>query len=306
MNKTSFGNKISELRKKQGFNQSELAEKLNVTNKAVSRWETGEGYPEITLLVPLANALGTTVDDLLGNEEIEIVDSKKMNVYHIFLIGTVLNFMAFTIFMNLFVFTFLEIGLIFYYMHFKNTDKDLIKVFKLVCFWLTGLTTSIFTYFTMPLIEQFVLPIMEEDTISQYVLNNFNHMGPQRIFSHIIKCVLISIIIMYVIYRIGLHYLLKHKDLDETTLVYWNQNKIQSEYIKYFEIINIVLGFMMLLVPMIIFKLNTVLHNEVIYQISVIASQMKTILIVISIVVIVLIIIFSRLVKGKYCKFNDI
>lgn len=68
-----FGRKISKLRKLKGMTQNELADLLHVSNKAISRWETGEGYPEITILKPLADALETTVDDLLTPEE----DCKK-------------------------------------------------------------------------------------------------------------------------------------------------------------------------------------------------------------------------------------
>ena len=68
MNSKIFGERVSALRKEQGITQSQLAEKLNVSNKTISRWETGEGYPEITLLKPLATALGVTVDALLGEE----------------------------------------------------------------------------------------------------------------------------------------------------------------------------------------------------------------------------------------------
>ena len=64
-----FGIKIAELRKKKGLTQTQLAEMLNISNKTVSRWETGEGYPEITLLSPLAKALGVTTDELLAEHE---------------------------------------------------------------------------------------------------------------------------------------------------------------------------------------------------------------------------------------------
>lgn len=66
---TKFGKKITALRKEKGLTQAKLAEQINVSNKTISRWETGEGYPEISLLRPLAKALGTTVDDLLSEDE---------------------------------------------------------------------------------------------------------------------------------------------------------------------------------------------------------------------------------------------
>lgn len=69
MNSKIFGEKIAALRKAKGLTQARLAEILNVSNKTISRWETGEGYPEITLLAPLAKALGVSVDQLLSDEE---------------------------------------------------------------------------------------------------------------------------------------------------------------------------------------------------------------------------------------------
>ena len=60
---------IYKLRKKKGLTQSELAEKLYVCNKTVSKWERGAGYPEITQLTSLAKILDTTVDNLLLGEK---------------------------------------------------------------------------------------------------------------------------------------------------------------------------------------------------------------------------------------------
>lgn len=71
LNSNEFGAKIADLRKKKGLTQTQLAEMLNISNKTVSRWETGEGYPEITLLSPLAKALGVTVDNLLSEASSE-------------------------------------------------------------------------------------------------------------------------------------------------------------------------------------------------------------------------------------------
>ncbi|MGN0714904.1 MAG: helix-turn-helix domain-containing protein [Anaerovoracaceae bacterium] len=68
MNAKDFGEKISMLRKKQGLTQLQLAEKLNVSNKTISRWETGEGYPDISVLSALAQHLHVTVDELLADE----------------------------------------------------------------------------------------------------------------------------------------------------------------------------------------------------------------------------------------------
>ena len=66
-----LADKIIEERKKLGLSQEELAEKLSVSRQAVSKWETGKGYPDITLLEPLAVTLGVSVAELLSGELIE-------------------------------------------------------------------------------------------------------------------------------------------------------------------------------------------------------------------------------------------
>ncbi|MCL2796710.1 MAG: leucine-rich repeat protein [Firmicutes bacterium] len=66
-----FGNFIYELRKEKGLTQAELSAQLGLSNKAVSKWETGETMPGIDTLAPLAKALGVSVDELLTGERNE-------------------------------------------------------------------------------------------------------------------------------------------------------------------------------------------------------------------------------------------
>lgn len=77
MDKNATGRFIAELRKQKGFTQKELAEKLMVTDKAISRWETGKGLPDTSLLKPLGDVLGVSVTELLSGKEIEEVDMKE-------------------------------------------------------------------------------------------------------------------------------------------------------------------------------------------------------------------------------------
>jgi len=65
IDKKEFGHFLSELRKEQGLTQKELAEKLFVSDKAVSKWETGGSIPDVALLMPLSKLLGVTVPELL-------------------------------------------------------------------------------------------------------------------------------------------------------------------------------------------------------------------------------------------------
>ena len=70
MNKYVTGDIIKKLREECKLTQVQLAEKLNVSDKAVSKWETGRGYPDITLLEPLAESLGVSVTELITGESI--------------------------------------------------------------------------------------------------------------------------------------------------------------------------------------------------------------------------------------------
>lgn len=65
IDKKEFGGFLAELRKEKGMTQKELAEKLFVSDKAVSKWETGGSIPDVALLMPLAKLLGVTVPELL-------------------------------------------------------------------------------------------------------------------------------------------------------------------------------------------------------------------------------------------------
>lgn len=69
MNLKKISNLIKIKRKELGITQDELAEKLFVTEKAISRWETGRGTPDISLLIPLSKELNIDVSELLNGEE---------------------------------------------------------------------------------------------------------------------------------------------------------------------------------------------------------------------------------------------
>ena len=70
MNTYLTGAAIKALREKRGMTQTELADKIGVSSKTVSKWETARGLPDITLLQPLAQALGVSVIELMNGEPI--------------------------------------------------------------------------------------------------------------------------------------------------------------------------------------------------------------------------------------------
>jgi len=70
MNTYVTGNTIRQLREQRHMIQAELAEKIGVSSKTVSKWETAKGLPDISLLQPLAQALGISVIELMNGEQI--------------------------------------------------------------------------------------------------------------------------------------------------------------------------------------------------------------------------------------------
>lgn len=69
MDAKKLGEVICALRKKKGYTQTKLANFLSVSDKSISKWESGKGFPDITLLPAIASVLGTTVDYLLIKEK---------------------------------------------------------------------------------------------------------------------------------------------------------------------------------------------------------------------------------------------
>ena len=67
--KETFGQRFSRLRKAKGMTQEVIAEKMNISPQAVSKWENDLSAPDVSLLLPLAELLGVTADTLLGKED---------------------------------------------------------------------------------------------------------------------------------------------------------------------------------------------------------------------------------------------
>ena len=71
LDKRKFGAFVAQLRKEKGWTQKELAERLLISDKAISKWETATTIPDTGLLIPLADILGVTVTELLTGERID-------------------------------------------------------------------------------------------------------------------------------------------------------------------------------------------------------------------------------------------
>lgn len=70
MNQERIGKFIAECRKKQKMTQQELAEKLGITDRAISNWENGKNMPDLSLFKPLCNILNITINDLMSGEKV--------------------------------------------------------------------------------------------------------------------------------------------------------------------------------------------------------------------------------------------
>lgn len=70
MNQEKIGRFISQCRRAKGWTQSNLAEELGITDKAVSKWETGKSMPDLSLFLPLCRLLGITLNELMSGEAI--------------------------------------------------------------------------------------------------------------------------------------------------------------------------------------------------------------------------------------------
>ena len=88
MSNKTMGETISLLRKEKGMTQSELAEKMNITDKAVSKWERNLSCPDINSIPKLAEILGISVEELLKSQNKDSSENNKIEeILNIALIG---------------------------------------------------------------------------------------------------------------------------------------------------------------------------------------------------------------------------
>ncbi len=171
--RTVIAGNITELRKNAGFTQVAFAEKLNYSDKAVSKWERGESIPDVVVLKEIADIFGVTVDYLLKSEhtveEIESVKPiKKRNRLFISMgsIGSVWLFATF-------------IFMVLSYLPFNIPNKWLVFVFTIP---VTALLILIFnaiwgkkslTWFTVSLLEWSILVATYVSLITLINLNTW-------------------------------------------------------------------------------------------------------------------------------------
>ena len=77
MDQVKIGRFIADCRKEKNLTQMQLAEKLNITDRAVSKWETGKSLPDSAIMIELCEILGITVNDLLNGEVVKVDNYNK-------------------------------------------------------------------------------------------------------------------------------------------------------------------------------------------------------------------------------------
>lgn len=77
MDQIRIGRFIAEERKRKGYTQRQLSEKLGISDKTVSKWERGNGFPEVSLLLPLCGELDISVNELLSGKRVSEEDYRK-------------------------------------------------------------------------------------------------------------------------------------------------------------------------------------------------------------------------------------
>lgn len=77
MDQIMIGKFIAQERKRKGYTQRQLSEKLGISDKTVSKWERGNGFPEVSLLIPLCDELDITVNELLSGKRVPEEDYRE-------------------------------------------------------------------------------------------------------------------------------------------------------------------------------------------------------------------------------------
>lgn len=103
MDQIKIGQFISQMRKEKGLTQRQLADELLISDRTVSKWETGKGMPDVSLMMPLCETLGISVNELLSGEKlsdeeykqkaeeniVNILGEKKTNIKRLLTSGTI-------------------------------------------------------------------------------------------------------------------------------------------------------------------------------------------------------------------------
>lgn len=135
-----FEENLRELRKQNGYSQEELADKLNVSRQAVSKWENGSGYPELDKLMALCDLFRTSLDELLKGDvrERDMVGIQKYDL-HCNRMAKAISFGVFMVLLGIVSGAFLE-------PYFVGEQEDILGITFFVC---VAIGVLVFIYYGM-------------------------------------------------------------------------------------------------------------------------------------------------------------
>lgn len=152
MEKNTMGTFLAALRRAKGMTQKELAEQLNVSDKAVSRWERDESYPDVPLLSIIADTFDITVDELLRGQRNSAGDmgdltaartqEKSMKRYQMIMKQTLSEVLQWNVIMLSIVLVIAIVGMVLF---FESTNYDIVGGLMMVGGGLIGIGFGFFT-----------------------------------------------------------------------------------------------------------------------------------------------------------------
>ena len=99
--KMNLGEKIKECRKQAGFSQEQLAERLNVSRQAITKWETNKGIPDIANLIAISDEFGLSLDELIKDDvavKKKIITDSSAKKWHILMIVYLVAIVAYIVY----------------------------------------------------------------------------------------------------------------------------------------------------------------------------------------------------------------
>lgn len=97
----SLGEKIRDQRKRAGLSQEQLAEKLNVSRQAITKWETNKGVPDISNLIAISDEFGLSLDELIKGDNVvkkKLISDSSSKKWHILVIVYLIAIVAYIVF----------------------------------------------------------------------------------------------------------------------------------------------------------------------------------------------------------------
>ncbi|MBP3596928.1 MAG: helix-turn-helix transcriptional regulator [Clostridia bacterium] len=155
MNQEKIGKFIAELRKEKNLTQEQLAEKLGISNKSISRWENGKTMPDYSLLTDICNEFGITINELMSGEKIEkenyiskaeenlVLLKKRLDKMH-----KILNKLTSILSKTIFILVIVRISLRYLSIEILNTN------------FLKNLSYILFFFCTIGLVMSFILEVL--------------------------------------------------------------------------------------------------------------------------------------------------